>query len=380
MLILKTFFSNKEIVLALGPESAGNFSLFYQGKIYFSQDFGDLLEEGNFEKFKKSVLIFLKRNKIRPGIILTDLHPLYKTTLFGEELAKRFKAKQISIQHHLAHIFSAFGDEIIDNPKSQTKKTIIGISCDGTGYGLDGKIWGGEIFRCFLSNSKCQRIGHLENQVLIGGDMTIREPARMLISILSKFLNKEGIYRFIKRYYNSNQFELLYNLLKENFNCQETSSTGRILDAVSVLLGFAKNQRKYKHEPIDLLEKNSTLPYKIEPKIIYQKNEKAHILLTTPLFEYLIKNLNKDKRKLAATSQIYLAKGLYQIIKKIQNFKLKNSYFAGGIAKNKIISHYLKSKSIYLSKKIPAGDGGISFGQIFYWLLKNQGFSTDTGD
>ncbi|MBI4692307.1 MAG: hypothetical protein HY773_02620 [Candidatus Terrybacteria bacterium] len=352
-------------ILALGAESAGNFSVFKNGKIYLSKDYGDLLNDKNFQKFKTDILNYLKKNKIKPKIILTDLHPFYKTTDWGKELAKKFKVKHIQIQHHLAHIFSVYGEKtMIENCKLKIEN-FIGIACDGTGYGLDGKIWGGEIFKIKMQKSKCkiiERIGHLENQTMLGGELAIREPARMVISILSKLLPKEKVYPFIKKFYTKNEFEILHNQLKQNFNCQETSSTGRILDAVSVLLGFAKNQRKYKHEPIDSLEKNSTLPYRdIKPKVT------GYELLTTPLFEYLIKNLSKDKKRLAATSQIYIAQGLYKIIK-----KSPITYFAGGIANNKIISAYLQSKGIFVSQKVPRGDAGISFGQIVYYISTNS--------
>jgi hydrogenase maturation protein HypF len=377
-------FKIQKNILALGGESAGNFSLFSKNKIYFSEDFGDLLEEKNFQKFQKSLLSFLKKKKIKPEIVITDLHPLYKTTILGEKLSKKYKAKLIKVQHHLAHIFSAFGEKIFEDWKLKIED-FFGIASDGTGYGLDGKIWGGEIFKLKIKNEKLkiiERIGHLENQVIIGGDLAIREPARMLISILNKVreeraMNNEQkknfIYKFLKKFYNKNQFTLLYNQFRQNFNCQETSSTGRVLDAVSLFLGFAKNQRDYKHQPIDLLEKNSTTPYQITPKIIYEKKEKKYLLLTTPLFEYLIKNLNKDKKRLAATAQLYLAKGFYEVVQK-QKIKSKkqNIYFAGGIANNKIISSYLESKGVYINKKFPRGDGGLSFGQLIYCLFSLQ--------
>lgn len=372
-----------QIILALGPESAGTFSVYFSEKIFFSKNFNDLLDEQNYKNFQKSILNFLKKNKIKPDIILTDLHPLYKTTILGQKLSQKFKTKHLKIQHHIAHIFSAIGDKIIHNFKFILPDSFLGIACDGTGYGLDGKIWGGEIFRFQISNSKFQikRIGHLENQIMIGGDLAIKEPARMLIAILAKIQNpkfetklkskKDFIYDFVKKYYNSNEFELLYNQLQQNFNCLETSSAGRILDAASLLLGFCQNKRKYKHEPIDLLEKNSTTPYKIKPKIIFDKKTKKYVLLTTFLFEYLINNLHKSKKRLAATAQLYIAKGLYEIIKKIHNSKfiIHNSYFAGGMANNKIISNYLESKNAYLNKKIQRGDAGLSFGQIIWYLL-----------
>ncbi|MFH1233469.1 MAG: hypothetical protein V1649_02340 [Patescibacteria group bacterium] len=382
---------NKKIILALGPESAGNFSVYFQGKIFFSENFGDLLDEKKYKNFQKSVLNFLK-NKIKPDIILTDLHPLYKTTLWGKELSQKFKTQHIQVQHHIAHIFSVIGDQIIQNSKFQPDtdhpmggkiQNCIAVACDGTGYGLDGKIWGGEVFKFKVQSSKfkvIERVGHLENQILIGGDLAIEEPARMLIAILSKAKSyklkaKSCIYRFVKKYYTRNQFELLYNQLQQNFNCLETSSAGRVLDAVSLLLGFCQNKRNYKHEPIDLLEKNSTIPYKIKPKIIiYKLPTTNYQILTTSLFGYLIKNLYRDKKRLAATAQLYIAQGLYQIVKNLQLTTCNKQpvFFAGGIANNKIISAYLESKDVYLNKKIPRGDAGLSFGQIIYFLLTDH--------
>lgn len=495
--LVPLFFTKKQI-LALGAESEGVFSFYKKGEIFISDNFGDLTGEKNYSNFKREISKLLIG--FRPDIILTDLHPLYNSSLYGRWLGKKLVLPVIKVQHHLAHIFSAYGEELVRDSKSKicnernkfiqgstkfsssiwnlTKRylkiklkdvgvkskdrgSFIGIACDGTGYGLDGKIWGGEIFKCQMLNETrfpsernkrfrdrlknetnpyinfIERIGHLENQIMIGGDLAIREPARMLISILNKVGNqkpkiesatqgskltqdpisrcgirrsialkplaviwdkfsqgtlqsmdrnlkfkKEFIYQFVRRFYSREQFEVLYNQLKEKFNCYETSSTGRVLDAVSVLLGFAKNQRSYKHEPINLLEKNSTKPYNLESKISYDKNEKSCILLTTPLFEYLIKNLNRDKKRLAATAQMYIAKGLHKIISDFQlsifnqaqnsEFKTQNSYFAGGIANNKIISSFLEKQGVITNKIIPRGDPGISFGQLIYFLLINS--------
>ncbi|PKL72281.1 hypothetical protein CVV26_02290 [Candidatus Kuenenbacteria bacterium HGW-Kuenenbacteria-1] len=387
---------NTKVILALGAESDGNFSIYLNNKIYFSCSFGDLLDEEKYQNFQKFVLDFFKKNKIKPDIILTDLHPLYKTTIWGKELSQKFKAKHIQVQHHIAHIFSTIGEKIIIENCKLKIENCIGISCDGTGYGLDGKIWGGEIFKFKVKSLKLkviERVAHLENQIMIGGDLAVKEPARMLIAILDKFSmdsisllqafnfqfsnKKEFIFSFVKKYYTRNQFELLYNQFKQNFNCQETSSTGRILDAVSVLLEFCKNERNYKHEPIDLLEKNSCVPCGmgsgfgacVEPCQTIQDSK--FILQTTYLFEYLINNLHRDKKRLATIAQLYIAQGLYEIIKNLKpkNYNLKIIFFAGGMANNKIISSYLKSKGVYINTKIPSGDAGLSFGQIVFYLF-----------
>ncbi len=359
------FQKTAKTILALGAESDGNFCFFMQDKIYFSESFGDLLEEKNWQKYQKAVLKFLLKNKIKPDIILTDMHPLYLTSIFGEALSEKYKANHIQVQHHIAHIFSAAGDKFVGNATHAMPDIFYGIAMDGTGYGQNGKVWGGEIFEIKTGKTRnIKRIGCLENQILIGGDLAVKEPARMLLSILANFFPKDKIYNLTKKYYAKNEFELLYNQLKQNFNCLEASSTGRILDAVSILLNFCGNERRYKHEPIALLEANSTKPYpNIKPKIETKKDIK--ILNTTVLFEYLIENLHKDKKRLAATAQLYIAEGLRKIINK----NISTTFIAGGVANNKIISAYLISQGAYASKTIPRGDAGLSFGQIIYYLF-----------
>ena len=428
MQIFKYPHSTIQQILSLGAESAGNFSFFKNGQLFFSPDFGDLQEDANFKAFQKTVLAFLKKTSVTPDVIITDLHPDMNTTLWGKELAKKFKAEHVQVQHHVAHIFSQLGEltqdtryKTQDTNKSQNSKlktqNFFGIALDGTGYGLDEKIWGGEIFK--ITNLKFkisnERVGHLENQILLGGELAIQEPARMLIAILDKITSykKQGtnksqisnlksqknfIYNFAKKYYSAQEFEVLYKQLQQNFNCLETSSTGRILDAVSLLLGFCDNKRTYKHEAIDLLESNSGKPYMdIKPKIevmespsisnlqftIYNEfsmtkfSKKHYILNTTYLFEYLIKNINKDKRRLAATAQRYIAEGLSEIIELQSKRCSPQIFIAGGIANNKIISEYFENKKTGSSSRIPVvqiprGDAGLSFGQIIYFLTNSR--------
>lgn len=362
---------SKKNILALGPESAGNFSLYSREKIYVSQNFGDLLDEENFKNFKGAVNKFLRTSGFRPDIILTDLHPLYKTTILGEQMIIKSKGKHVKVQHHVAHVFSSAGEKKwllgSGNGELKLRAEIIGVACDGTGFGLDGKIWGGEVLKIVIGK-EISRIGHLENQILIGGDLAVKEPARMLISILSKFLDKKAVYNFMKKYYSRNHFEVLCNQLRSRFNCQETSSTARVLDAVAVLLGFSKNIRNKKHGPVIALEKNSTRPYQLKPKIVYDSDRGSYVILTAPLFEFLFKNFDRDKKRLAATAQLYLAQGLYEIAKKHEETGKYDYFFSGGMADNKIMSDYFSLNEFYLSKKIPRGDAGISFGQIVYYL------------
>lgn len=360
-------FTTEKTILALGAESSGGFCFLQNGKIFLSDDYGDLLVSGNYEKYLEAIETCMKNNDLKPSVVVHDLHPDYLTSSLAKVVAARYSAKLDTVQHHKAHIFSALGEHCIETGNFPAR--FVGIGADGTGLGEDGNVWGGEIFKIIIKNqeSRIKRIGHLENQILIGGDLAIREPARILIAILSKFLSKAEAYGYVKEHYSENVFNLLWSQLEQDFNCFQTSSTGRILDAVSILLGFAGNERKYKHEPIDLLEQNSAEPFELESRIMNQESRK--ILDTTHLFKFLINNLDKDKQRLAATAQLYLAQGFYEMAKTDENLPM---YFAGGMANNKIISSYMETKSVYMNKKIPRGDAGISFGQLMYVLLTDS--------
>lgn len=369
--------SNKKSILALGAESAGNFSVFCANKIYLSEDFGDLLDEKNFDDYLKAITIFLNKENIAPEIILCDLHPHYRTTLLAENLSQKYQANLYQIQHHVAHVFSAYGERVLENKKVVNDSDFFGIACDGTGLGTDGNVWGGEIFE-ISKKMNIKRIGRLENQTMIGGDLAVREPARILISVLDKINKKReqekiDIYKFVKKFYNKSQFKILYNQLQENFNCSESSSTGRVLDAIALLLGFVGNKREYKHEAIDLLERNSSeFHFNIDPQIrkIQIGQTAGYELLTTPLFEYLLANYDKDKARLATSAQIYLVQGLLAIISVLKKPKNK-IYFSGGMANNAIMAKHLETRGVILNQKIPRGDSGISFGQIMFYLLAN---------
>ena len=100
-------------ILALGPESAGNFCVYENEKVFYEKDFGDLIDENNFKNYKKVLLEFLEKKIIVPDIICIDLHPEYKTSKLGEELAKKYDAKLEKLQHHIAHIYSVLFDNAI---------------------------------------------------------------------------------------------------------------------------------------------------------------------------------------------------------------------------------------------------------------------------
>ncbi len=331
-----------QTILALGAEMNNTFCIAKQdGRAILSQHMGNTANLASFERYKESIDTFLRFTDSTPDIIVADLHPSYNTANHAILLSEELCVPLVRVQHHKAHAYSVALEHGLTD--------FVGIVGDGLGYGEDGTIWGGEIFH------NDERVGHLEQHLQVGGDSATRFPAKMLFSILRNFLSLEETTRYMRDAFSTADLELLDKQRTEKFNTPRTSSCGRVLDAVSFLLGFCK-ERTYDGRPAMLLEANSFGPLPFEPVI------ENNVLMTTPLIEFLVKNLDKDKKRLAATAQKYLAEGLYEIAKQYG----KPIVFSGGCAYNTIMTNFMLEHGVLTNKQVPPGDGGISFGQVAY--------------
>ncbi len=355
----KNYQTFEDDILAVGGEMKNTFCLKKGNALLLSQHLGNTSGLENFENFRTTLDKFLKFTGAKPKIILCDKNPSFNTTKFAQDFAAKNKIECVEVQHHVAHVFSTAIEHNYTN--------FLGIAVDGTGWGEDNKIWGGEVFHNDI------RIGKLEDQTLIGGDIANKEPVRMLIGILSYFLDEKEIINLLS---NFNE-KLIKNCLKqkkENFNCIESSSGGRILDCVAILLGLA-DKNNYEGRCAQMLEikNNKNVPsLKIENcKLKIEKKDSLNILLTTILFQFLTENLDKiSKEELAHLAQLYLAGGLFKIAKK-HNSNLP-IVASGGCVYNSIMTSFWQEKNILLNQNVPSGDGGISVGQIAYFLWKNR--------
>lgn len=336
--------------VALGAELNNVICTAKKNKCYPSQYIGDTSKYETYNFLKETTMKFIHLTRLKPEIITCDLHPNYNSTIFAKELAKKYHAKLIQIQHHKAHIASVAAEHHVTD--------YVGIAMDGLGYGDDGSLWGGEIFSVRNGNRFTQ-VGHLEEQPQIGGDSATIYPTKMLFGILSKILTEKELLK--THLFNEKESRLYLKILQNNFNIQHTTSTGRVLDAVSALLGFC-DKRTYDGRPAMILESMATIPLEFEP-VFSQKGGMA-ILMTTPLFDFLYKT-RAEKGNLAATAQMYIAKGLFTIAKKAVRTKNVPIVFSGGVANNSMISEYLLHHGVLVNKGLPAGDGGICYGQVY---------------
>ena len=210
----------------MGAESKGVYTLGSRSGIYTSRDHGSLFDYKNFSAFRRSAARDIKR--FRPGIVACDMHPTYSTTELAEEMLPP-GSKLVKAQHHHAHVVSCMFDNGL-------KGRVIGVALDGTGYGIDGNVWGGEFM--IATNRSFRRAGHLKYLPMPGADMAITEPWRMGAVYLhdaygDKFLKLD--IPFVKKM-KKRQWRDLRHASDKRVNTPLTSSMGRLFDAVSAIL------------------------------------------------------------------------------------------------------------------------------------------------
>lgn len=370
--------------LATGPELNVTGALLRRNRIFPTQHIGNTTNLETFEFLKKAMfhmknLLQIKKNEIK--FIACDAHPAFITSQYGKELSKEHGIPLYPVQHHYAHILGLMAE---NNIKPDEK--IIGISTDGVGYGNDGNIWGGEILLCSYKNS--QRLGHLEYQPMIGGDRCTKYPARMAASIILKTMDIKEAKKIFMEFglsrdlqYGEMELEALISQFikaKNKYpseNIPLSSSTGRIFDAVSYLLG-ACQIKTYRGEPAMRLEglASKGKAKNIDLEITYSKKNGISIISTSELITNLLelfKNKRHKKADIAAKFQIEIGNIFAQIaIKKAHELRVKKIGLSGGVAYNYTFSNIIKERILdegmnFLEhNEIPPGDAGISIGQL----------------
>ena len=219
-------------ILACGAELKNTFCLTRDEHAFLSQHIADLENLESLEHFRDTTGLYKQLFRIEPEIIACDLHPDYPSTRYATELAAANpELKLVPVQHHHAHIVSCLVENGLPGPA-------IGVAFDGTGYGSDGNIWGGEFL---LSDYRgFERLGYLDYIPLPGGEAAIRKPYRMAISYLYSLLGEDSLARslpFLKEV-DMLELEIIKRQIDRSINSPLTSSCGRLFDAVSALIGI----------------------------------------------------------------------------------------------------------------------------------------------
>lgn len=351
----------KRCVVGLGGELNNTACVLLENKAFISQHIGDVenVETKDFLENTTKHLIRLTNSRVEA--IACDLHPKFTTTKLAQDLAEENRWQLIQVQHHYAHIAALMAEHAVNE--------MVGICCDGYGYGTDGEAWGGEILLCTRESSNFKRLAHLEKQPLIGGDLATRYPVRTAAGILHRKVDIETWLLQNRHHlpHGEKEAQIILHQLKKPNNIIETTSCGRVLDAVSAVLGVCY-ERTYEGEPAMKLESTAIKgkdTLKLKPRI------KSNTLDTTQMVLEIFENRKRhSKENLACSAHTYLAKGLASLaVEKALENRVKTIGFSGGAACNEILARTMRETvenaglKFLVHKFIPPGDGGASFGQ-----------------
>jgi len=351
-------------VLALGGELKNTISFSKENYIFLSQYLGDLKSVETLEFFKESITSFEKMFSVKPEIIVCDLHPDYLSTQYAEEIKVKKGLKVVKVQHHHAHIVSCMAE-------NNVKEKVIGVAYDGTGYGDDGNVWGGEFLLCDLK--KYSRVGHLKYYPLPGGDKAIVEPWRMAYSYLysiygpkAKTLDIDFSHRI-----DYDKLSIIEKMIDKNINSPFTSSCGRLFDAASSLIGI-RDEISYEGQAAMELESFCASGITERYKFSIYKEEEKFIIDPQGIFIDIIADLKKelDKKIMAAKFHNTVAEFTVDLCGKIRrNTGINEVALSGGVFQNKYLTEKVifsledKRFKVYIQRKVPPNDGGISLGQ-----------------
>ncbi len=361
----KNVANKDEVILAVGAHLKNTISIKKGNNIFVSQHIGDLSTTESYSAFKRTIDDFEKMYVAKPHIIVTDIHPEYLSTKYAASATVRLA----EVQHHYAHIAAC-------RLENQIEGEALGVSWDGTGFGLDKSIWGGEFF--YSNDSDYRHIAQFKKFRLPGGESAIKEPRRTACGLLYEIYGDSFIDHLpanIKNNFSRNELSIIQRLLSQKINCPQTSSAGRLFDAVASLLNVC-NISNYEGQAAMMLEFAAN--EEEQGEYLFQTLEdKIFIIDWQPIIEGILSDLKQNVHNSIISARFHntLAKIILTIAQKL---KLKKVILSGGCFQN----GYLTEKTIkilenhefhvYWHQRIPPNDGGISVGQIAAYLYSRK--------
>ena len=342
-------------ILAFGAELKSTFCFVNDGDAFVSQHMGDLKDFRTYDYFLKEIGAWQLLMKIMPDGLAHDLHPDYLST----KLAEKFPvALKIGVQHHHAHIVSVMAEHNLHEP-------ILGIALDGTGFGTDGTIWGGEIL--VADRSDFERLAHFKTYPLPGGDKAVAEPWRMAVSVLAN----EDLAEWANRKFAPRKPEMIQQMTAAGFNSPLTSSAGRLFDAVAAMLGLCDEttyeaQAAIRLEAVADAQVTEQYPFEIETA------ERPWVIS----FGAMVRAIVEDRQAgagvgtIAAKFHNTVAAAVVRVCRYARGQRnLSAVALSGGVFQNQLLLQRIldslqnQNFKVYANHAVPANDGGVSLGQ-----------------
>ncbi len=349
-------------ILALGAHQKSTIALAFDNNIIMSPHIGDLNTIESFDYFLKTLKTLKRIYKFEPDVIVCDKHPNYETTKWAKKyVLEHEKIELLEVQHHYAHALSAMAEYSLD-------EEVLTFCFDGTGYGDDSKLWGGEVFVATKHHYK--RVYRFKEIALLGGDRAVREPKRVALSLLYECFDLEEILEMeckILECYTVEEIKIFHKMFQKGINAPRSSSLGRLFDGVYALSGH-QNDLGYEGESGLILE---TISKNSKTKGSYKYTLKDGIINYEMMIHQILKE--KDKDKIAKKFITTITKIIVDIAIEFPNIPV---VLSGGVFQNSVlvsqVSKALKkiAREYYIQSKTPVNDGGIALGQAYYAAKK----------
>ncbi|MDV4342164.1 carbamoyltransferase HypF [Methanoculleus sp. YWC-01] len=345
-------------ILGVGPELNANVSVYRNGFCITSPHVGNVRNPQTLAYLQETAEKIGGLVGAQYDRIVHDLHPQFLSTRYAREVAEAAGAELLAVQHHRAHIAAT------------TREECVGIAIDGVGYGDDGTIWGGEVFAGEVPH--LDRVAHLEVVPMPGGDLATRFPERMLYGILPT----SGIRDLLaSRGWSEMELSVLARQVERGLNVAATSSTGRVLDAASALLGICR-ERTYDGEPAMKLESAAYGRRASAWDLDFLRGDDGcEVLSTRSLLVEAYRRLAAGERMndIAASFQYNLARGVAAMaVAAAEERGIPRVALSGGVVYNRAIRETIIGEvraaglELLINREYPLGDGCISFGQVVY--------------
>ncbi len=352
-------------LLAVGPELKNTFCLTRDQYAFVSQHIGDMENLETLEHFRHTLEVYRRLFRLEPQGIVHDLHPDYMTSRFAREYAGQMGIPILgAVQHHKAHIAAC----LADSGRHPDDGEVIGVAMDGTGYGEDGRIWGGEWFAGGYAGMR--RMAHLMYLPLPGGDAAIHHPWRIAAGYLYSLFGRRAVPEDLAP---PDHLELLFQQVDRRLNTPLTSSMGRLFDAVSALLGICR-RASYEAQPAIEMEHAAEPPSFSDPPYPFAQEEQDGITIVRlePLLEAILRDRASGMPAPAIAWRFHLtiAHMIAEVCASIaKRTGLRTVALSGGCFQNLLLLRLtvplLESAGFHvlLHRQVPCNDGGVALGQ-----------------
>ena len=363
-------------VLAVGGELKNTFCIGVDSRFYPSPYVGDLEDLRTVKALQETIQRFQTLLEVHPQVVVCDLHPKYNSTVVAEELGYPI----VKVQHHYAHILSCMVENDCQEP-------VIGVAFDGTGYGTDGTIWGGEIL--LADYEDFTRFGNITPFLQIGGDVSAKEGWRIAVSMIYGYTKDRELAGEIMKKLDlcsEKESKVQFAMADRKLNAVLSTSVGRLFDAVSAILGIrhkssfegeASMALEFAAEAYEQKDHEQKQNEKIDP-LVYE--EDGHVILNTQLLVQRIveaKLQGSDSDRLAYWFHKILAEQITAVCVEARNVSGRQKVaLSGGVFQNRLLLRLTEERlteegfEVLRHRMVPPNDGGIAVGQAAYGMAQ----------